>query len=133
MPDHFHLLISPVVALERAVQLIKGGFSYRAKKELGSNAEIWQRGFADHRIRDSEDYDKHLHYIHLNPVKKHLCVSSLEYRYSSGYPGWKLDPIPQWLKPPQSEATGGTAEAVPFQSTSSEGLQKVSHKNATQK
>ncbi len=59
MPDHFHLLITPLISLERAVQMIKGGFSYRAKKELMSNAEIWHRGFADHRIRDVEDYNKH--------------------------------------------------------------------------
>ena len=56
MPDHFHLLITPGEALERAVQKIKGGFSFRVKKELGSNSEIWQRGFSDHRIRDWEDY-----------------------------------------------------------------------------
>jgi len=116
MPNHFHLLITPLVALERAVQLIKGGFSYQAKKELGSNKEIWRRGFADHRIRDAEDYDKHLHYIHPNPVKKHLCASPAEYQYSSAYPGWKLDPIPQGLKPEDFNGTvGGTTEVVPFQ------------------
>lgn len=116
MPDHFHLLITPWVALERAVQLIKGGFSYKAKKELGSNAEVWQRGFSDHRIRDLEDYQKHLRYIHLNPVKKHLCEKPGQYKYSSAYPGWKLDPIPQGLKPNFSQVACGTAEAVSFQS-----------------
>ena len=117
MPDHFHLLITPEQALERAVQLIKGGFSFQVKKELGSNAEIWRRGFADHRIRDAEDYDKHVHNIHLNPVKKHLSTSPEEYRYSSAYPGWKLDPIPQGLKPTQFfETVGGTTKVVPFQS-----------------
>ena len=118
MPDHFHLLMTPSTSLEHAVQLIKGGFSYRVKKEIGSNAEVWQRGFSDHRIRDVEDYDKHLHYIHLNPVKRHLCERPEEYRYSSAYPGWKLDPIPQGLKP--QDVFGqvcGTAKAVPFQST----------------
>jgi REP-associated tyrosine transposase len=35
MPDHFHLLITPTESLERALQLIKGGFSYRAKKTWG--------------------------------------------------------------------------------------------------
>jgi putative transposase len=123
MPDHFHLLITPVIALERAVQLIKGGFSYQAKKELGSNMEIWRRGFADHRIRDAEDYDKHLHYIHLNPVKKHLCASPAKYRYSSAYPGWKLDPVPQGLKPEDFiRILSGTAKAVPFQSNDKQGL-----------
>lgn len=118
MPDHFHLLVTPSIALERAIQLIKGGISYRAKKELGSNMEVWRRGFADHRIRDAEDYDKHLHYIQLNPVKKHLCTSSAEYRYSSAYPGWKLDPVPQGLKPAESFGpVCGTAEALPLQSS----------------
>jgi len=116
MPDHFHLLITPLTALERAVQFIKGGFSHQVKKEFGSNAEIWQRGFADHRIRDVEDYDLHRHYIHLNPVKKHLCGASSEYRYSSAFPGWKLDPIPQWLKPHTDEEANGTTKVVPVQS-----------------
>jgi putative transposase len=115
MPDHFHLLVTPATALERALQFIKGGFSYRAKRELGSKLEIWQRGFADHRIRDAEDYEKHVHYIHLNPVKKHLCESPATYPYSSAYPGWKLDPIPQGLKPTTNETNSGTAKAVPFQ------------------
>jgi putative transposase len=123
MPDHFHLLITPAISLEKAVQLIKGGFSFRAKKELGSNMEIWRRGFADHRIRDAEDYDKHIHYIHLNPVKKHLCANPADVRYSSAYPGWKLDPIPQGLKPSSSLGLeGGTAEAVPFQNQNTQRL-----------
>jgi putative transposase len=115
MPDHFHLLITPSSSLEKAVQLIKGGFSFRAKRELGSNLEIWRRGFADHRIRDFEDYDMHAHYIHLNPVKRHLCASPEEYRYSSAFPGWRLDPVPLWLKPFTRLETLGTAEVVPFQ------------------
>jgi putative transposase len=117
MPDHFHLLITPSISLERAVQFIKGGFSYRAKKELGSNFEIWQRGFSDHRIRDAEDLELHVHYIHLNPVKKHLCEAPSAYPYSSAYPSWKLDPIPRWLKPSENQFSG-TAEAVPFQNIS---------------
>jgi len=40
MPDHFHLLVSPTLSLERSLQLIKGGFSHRAKKELGFAGEV---------------------------------------------------------------------------------------------
>jgi REP element-mobilizing transposase RayT len=47
MPDHFHLLITPIETLERALQLIKGSFSFRAKKELGFVGEIWQKSFYD--------------------------------------------------------------------------------------
>jgi putative transposase len=121
MPDHFHLLISPLTSIEKAIQLVKGGFSFRAKKELGSNAEIWQRGFSDHRIRDWEDFQKHIHYVHLNPVKRRLCERPVEYKFSSAFPGWKLDPIPQWLKPEAGGVADGTAEAVPLQNGFAEG------------
>ena len=42
MPNHVHLLITPApdVSLEKAMQFIKGGFSYRAGKELGSEARF---------------------------------------------------------------------------------------------
>ena len=120
MPDHFHLIITPAGALERSIQLIKGGFSYRVRKEIGSSAEIWQRGFSDHRIRDAEDYERHVDYVHMNPVKRGLSSDPPKYPYSSAYPGWKLDPVPQGLKPPGiQERSYGTAEAVPFQNTAS--------------
>jgi putative transposase len=51
MPDHFHLLITPTLTLERAMQVIKGGFSYRARKELGFAGEIWQPSYYDRRVR----------------------------------------------------------------------------------
>src|SRR5208283_442016 len=37
MPDHIHLLVtvSREISIQKAVQFIKGGFSYRLKKELG--------------------------------------------------------------------------------------------------
>jgi putative transposase len=56
MPNHFHLLLTPAaeVPLEKALQLIKGGFSYRAKREIHFAFEIWQASFVNHRIRDAE-------------------------------------------------------------------------------
>src|SRR5215510_8500215 len=72
MRDHFHLIITPRASLEKAVQLIKGGFSFRAKREFYFTWEIWLRGFADHRIRDAKDYQVHKDYLHQNPVEKGL-------------------------------------------------------------
>jgi putative transposase len=115
MPDHIHVLLTPRTSLEKAVQFIKGGFSYRAKKELGSNMEVWQKGFCDHRIRDAGDYLQHVSYIQQNPVRKHLCERSEEYPYSSARDQYELDPVPQGLKPVLEEASYGAAEAAPFQ------------------
>src|SRR5437660_4871271 len=118
MPDHFHALITPLTSLEKAVQFIKGGFSYRAKKELASNLEIWQKGFSDHRIRDASDYAEHILYIRQNPVRARLCEIAEEFPYSSAHVGFELDPAPQGLKPESLTARCGAAEAAPFQSES---------------
>jgi putative transposase len=111
MPDHFHALISPQGSVERAMQSIKGGFSFRAKKAFEWKHDIWQVGFSDHRIRDAEDWDRHIAYIRYNPVKAKLCSSSEDYRYLAV----DLDPIPQRLKPLISARSDGGAEAPPLQ------------------
>ncbi|HWF66665.1 MAG TPA: transposase [Acidobacteriaceae bacterium] len=54
MPDHVHLLLTVTGSrtVESAMQLIKGRFSYRLKKELGYLGEVWQRGFSELRVND---------------------------------------------------------------------------------
>lgn len=82
MPDHVHLLLTPQqITVERAMQLIKGGFSHR----LGFKYPVWQRSFADRRVRDREDFLQHRDYIHHNPVRARLCQRSEDYRWSSAY------------------------------------------------
>jgi putative transposase len=121
MPDHIHILLTPKTSLEKAVQFIKGGFSYRATKELGSNMEVWQKGFSDHRIRDAGDYLLHVDYIRRNPVRKKLCERAHEYPYSSTAGGIELDPVPQGLKPVLQEDDYGAPEGAPFQNTEPSG------------
>jgi len=99
MPDHFHLLITPLLTLERALQLIKGGFSFRANRELGFQGEIWEKSFYDRRVRDWEEYSAYRQYIHRNPVKRGLALVPEEYPYSSARTGLALDAVPQRLKP----------------------------------
>ena len=101
MPNHFHLLITPChdVTLERVLQLIKGGFSFRAKRELGVMGEIWQTSFYDRRVRDLEEYERFRTYIHQNPVRRGLVSSAAEYPYGSANRKFTLDEVPQRLKP----------------------------------
>ena len=100
MPDHFHLLITPAenVPVEKAVQYIKGGFSYRAAKELDFKSEIWQESFGEHRIKDTQDYENHRNYIQENPVKRFLVDKPEKYPYSSSTPGAAVDPRPTWFE-----------------------------------
>ena len=83
MPDHLHLLMTmgDGMTVEKAMQLVKGGFSFRAKKAFDWKFEIWQQGFSDHRIRDEEDWVRHLGYIRANPVKAGLAAKDEEYPY----------------------------------------------------
>lgn len=49
------------------------------RNELG----FWQRRFWEHQIRDDRDFEKHVEYIHWNPVK-HGCVKNVkDWPYSS--------------------------------------------------
>ena len=87
MPNHVHILmtIPGEMSIEKAMQLIKGGFSFRANKELGYTGEVWQRGFSDVRIIDEESFQKHREYIEINPVKAGLATTPDESRGGSLY------------------------------------------------
>jgi putative transposase len=96
MPTHIHLLITPAstLSLEKCIQLIKGNFSYRTKKEFEMDREIWTPGFNPHRVKDEIDYKNQVRYIHNNPVKAGLVASPELYECSSAWPGRKMDPSP---------------------------------------
>lgn len=94
LPEHLHLMISlpnndsdyPL-----RIRLIKSNFSRQLpssesisfarqrKKERG----IWQRRYWEHFIRDEKDYERHLNYIHDNPVKHGYVKYAIDWQYSS--------------------------------------------------
>lgn len=51
MPDHVHLLMTVHgdMTIEKAMQFIKGRFSYRLKRESQYLGEVWQHGFSEMR------------------------------------------------------------------------------------
>ena len=115
MPDHFHLLLSVDygMTIERAVQFIKGGFAFRAGRELGFGAPVWQKGFSEVRVLDAVVYFGIAEYIRNNPVKRGLVSQTAEFPHSSGCAGFELDPVPQGLKPSESCVADGMAKAIP--------------------
>jgi putative transposase len=127
MPDHLHLLITPIESVEKSVQLIKGGFSFRAKRELQWNGEIWQPGFTDHRIRDEEDWKRHLGYIRQNPIDARLVEDAVLYEFI-GFPNSEF---PQGLKPTEFGAADVRAEARTLQAEAHT-LQSVPSINSAQ-
>ncbi len=105
MPDHFHVLLTvgADTTVERTVQFIKGGFAFRAGKELGFKAPVWQRGFSEVRVLNAQAASRVCEYIRDNPVVAGMVRQASDYPHSSAYPGHALDPLPQGLKPDSLE------------------------------
>ena len=87
MPDHLHLLMTVHgdTTIEKAMQLIKGRFSFRLKREFQFLGEVWQRGFSEMRADDEENFLRYREYIAQNPVKAGLADSAGQYLYCYEY------------------------------------------------
>jgi putative transposase len=95
MPDHLHLLITPApnVSLEKAMQFIKGGFSFRLKSKL----DVWTRSFNEAQIMTEEKFISCAKYIEDNPVRKSLASTPEAYPYTSAGQN-QSDPMPLHLR-----------------------------------
>jgi putative transposase len=80
LPDHLHAIWTlPGKDQNFATRwrLIKSTFSRalprteRISASRASKAErgIWQRRYWEHTLRDEQDFERHVNYIHINPVK----------------------------------------------------------------
>jgi putative transposase len=103
MPDHIHLLLTPAdnVSIEKAMQFIKGNFSFQLKSAF----DVWERSFKEHRIKDDQDYESHKTYIEQNPVRAHLSSTPEQFPYSSAS-SQHIDPKPIHFA--QYSPTGGS-------------------------
>jgi putative transposase len=101
MPDHFHALLTPApdVSLEKALQFIKGGFSFRLKSKL----EVWMRSFNESQIMSEEKFMNCVRYIEQNPVRRGLAETAEAYQFGSAASG-PLDPMPQHLRSGEEKA-----------------------------
>jgi putative transposase len=94
LPDHLHAIWSlPDGDADFPVRwnLIKRGFSRKlpaspsrsASKVRQRDKGIWQRRYWEHAIRDEGDLERHLDYVHFNPVKHGLVTRVRDWPYSS--------------------------------------------------
>jgi REP element-mobilizing transposase RayT len=67
MPNHIHMLFSPLVPMEKLIQAWKA----HTARALGKGP-IWQRDYRDTLIRDWDHYQNVVRYIRRNPLKAKL-------------------------------------------------------------
>ncbi len=96
MPDHLHSIWKlPNNDGDYSLRwsLIKRKVSQKTRKYLPDNTNhsrikrkelgLWQRRFWEHKIRDEQDLEMHINYIHYNPIKHGYVKKVNEWPYSS--------------------------------------------------
>jgi putative transposase len=85
LPDHFHIAIDPKRHdISNILQRIKMSFGVLWRKRMNFLCgRVWQNRFWDHIIRDQEDLNRHIDYVHFNPVKHGYVNSPFDWTHSS--------------------------------------------------
>ncbi|MDR0771045.1 MAG: transposase [Burkholderiales bacterium] len=94
LPDHLHAIWTlPDDDADFAIRwrLIKAGFSRGipqgerisdARRRKGERG-LWQRRYWEHLIVDEDDLQRHMDYVHINPVKHGYVLRASGWPYSS--------------------------------------------------
>jgi REP element-mobilizing transposase RayT len=86
MANHVHVLLTPLVAVSKLEQSVKGFTARQANRLLGRTGEqFWQRESYDRWVRDREEFERIVRYIERNPVTAGLVSRVEEYRWSSAH------------------------------------------------
>jgi REP element-mobilizing transposase RayT len=87
MPDHVHLIFTPLVdtkkmevcSLAEIMDAIKGASAHKINKFLGRKGSVWQAESFDHVLRSSENVDAKVAYLLENPVRQGLAYVWADY------------------------------------------------------
>jgi putative transposase len=98
LPDHLHAIwtLPPDDAnFTLRWQQIKRHVTQQCGHRLHENAlmneskhkhresTLWQRRYWEHQIRDEADYQRHMDYVHYNPVRHGLVARAIDWPHSS--------------------------------------------------
>jgi REP element-mobilizing transposase RayT len=89
MPDHVHLILTPlidqtrmlVVPLPEIMKAIKATSAHLINRERKAHGPVWQEESFDRVLRSSESLDAKILYILENPVRRGLVSHWTEYRW----------------------------------------------------
>jgi putative transposase len=119
LPDHLHAvwtLPADDADFSTRWMLIKAGFSRRieqgefigASRQSKAERGIWQRRFWEHQIRDENDLQRHVDYVHINPVKHACAKRAVDWPYSSIHRYIRAGELPaDWAASPEPALLSG--------------------------
>jgi REP element-mobilizing transposase RayT len=112
MPDHVHMIFTPLVdseaaevcSLARVMNGIKGASAHKINRLLGRTGNVWQAESFDHVVRSSESLDQKIQYVIDNPVRRGLVRDSGAYPWlwhrPFADPNIIREPQATWGQPP---------------------------------
>ena len=93
LPDHLHAvwtLPESDVDFSNRWRRIKADFTRRLSaagvslsRHRNGEYALWQRRFWEHTIRNERDFERHVDYVHFNPLKHGLVARVCDWPYSS--------------------------------------------------
>jgi putative transposase len=119
LPEHLHCIFTLPAGdadFKTRWALIKAGFSRavtateRRSASRMSRGErgIWQRRYWEHLLRDETDFERHVDYIHWNPVKHGWVKQVKDWPYSSFHDYVRKGLYPEdWSSEPAEDFCGG--------------------------
>ena len=117
LPDHLHCVWRLPDGDDRYAmrwRLIKTAFTMQlcaagmtVNRRGKDERRVWQRRFWEHVIRDNDDLQKHIDYIHINPVKHGWVERVADWPYSSFHRFIAAGILPgEWAELCRIEVTG---------------------------
>jgi REP element-mobilizing transposase RayT len=97
MPDHVHMIMTPLIDRQRAeifslmriMQSLKGASARAINQRLHHHGPVWQQESFDHVLRSYEGLDAKMGYVLQNPVRKWLVKEWREYPWA-----WQRQDVP---------------------------------------
>jgi len=93
LPEHLHIVMTLPEGdadYPNRLSLIKRRFTdaavkwgMRVARHRNGEMALWQRRFWEHTIRDDRDFERHVDYIHFNPIKHGLVARACDWPHSS--------------------------------------------------
>ena len=93
LPEHLHMVMTlppDDAAFDTRIRFIKSRFSRRLsqvgapiRRNDRGEYDLWQRRYWEHTIRNDEDLQRHVDYIHFNPVKHRHTLRASDWPHSS--------------------------------------------------
>ncbi|MBZ5723704.1 MAG: transposase [Acidobacteriia bacterium] len=106
MPNHVHLLMTPLVAVSQVMQSLKRFTAREGNRILGLTGQpFWQDESYDRLVRNDAEFARIADYIERNPVKAGLALTPEEFPWSSTGPidnRPQVDNLPHWSGQPGS-------------------------------